>query len=109
MTEWTCFPQWEEDKITRITLKFTSHFRKRVGHPLIEYAFEGNSLRQLIPALLEQYEIDDLMMKDGERRSNVRVVIDGRYSYLVGGPDAHIPDGAIVALVFAWGGRYTSH
>jgi molybdopterin synthase sulfur carrier subunit len=98
-----------KDDKTRFTLKFTNLFRKRLGISLTEFTFKGSTLRQLIPALLEQYEIEDLLIKDGVLRSNVRVVIDGRYSYLLGGLDAHIPDGAIVVLVYSWGGRYTSH
>ena len=98
-----------KDDKTRFTLKFTNLFRKRLGISLTEFTFKGSTLRQLIPALLEQYEIEDLMIKDGVLRSNVRVVIDGRYSYLLGGLDAHIRDGAMVVLVYSWGGRYTSH
>lgn len=98
-----------KDGLTRVTIKFTSHFRKRLGQAMTEFTFEGNTLRQFIPALLEQYEIEDLLFKDGERRPNVRVVIDGRYSYLLGGQDAPIPNGAIVVLVYTWGGRYASH
>lgn len=98
-----------KDDKTRLTLKFTNLFRKRLGISLTEFTFKGSTLRQFIPALLEQYEIEDLLIKDGELRSNVRVVIDGRYSYLLGGLDAHIPDGATVVLVYSWGGRYTSH
>ena len=99
----------DKDDLTRFTLKFTSRFRKRLGISLTEFTFKGSTLRQFIPALLEQFEIEDLLIKDGELRSNVRVVIDGRYSYLLGGLDAHIPDGAMVVLVYSWGGRYTSH
>ena len=98
-----------KDDLTRVTLKLTSHFRERVGKALTEFTFKGNTLRQFIPALVEQYEVEDLIFKDGERRSNVRVVIDGRYSYLLGGPDAPIHDGATVVLVYTWGGQYTSH
>jgi molybdopterin synthase sulfur carrier subunit len=98
-----------KDDLTRIMLKFTNLFRKRLSISLTEFTFRGSTLRQFIPALLEQFEIEDLLMEDGELRSNVRVVIDGRYSYLLGGLDAHIPDGAVVVLVYSWGGRYTSH
>ena len=98
-----------KDDLTRIMLKFTNLFRKRLGISLTEFSFKGSTLRQFIPALQEQFEIEDLLIKDGELRSNVRVVIDGRYSYLLGGLDAHIPDGAMVVLVYSWGGRYTSH
>ena len=92
-----------------MTIKFTNLFRKRVGEILTDVTFEGNTLRQLIPALLDQFEIEDLLLKDGELRPNVRVIINGRYSYLLGGLKAHIPDGAMVVLVYSWGGRYTSH
>ena len=98
-----------KDDKTRFTLKFTNLFRKRLGISLTEFTFKGSTLRQFIPALLEQFEIEDLLFKDGELRPNVRFVIDGRYSYLLGGQDAHIPDGAMVVLVYSWGGRYTSH
>jgi molybdopterin synthase sulfur carrier subunit len=98
-----------EDDLTRIMLKFTNLFRKRLGISLTEFTFKGSTLRQFIPALQEQFEIEDLLIKDGELRSNVRVVINGRYSYCLGGLDAHIPDGAMVVLVYSWGGRYTSH
>jgi molybdopterin synthase sulfur carrier subunit len=98
-----------KDDLTRIMLKFTNLFRKRLGISLTEFTFKGSTLRQFIPALQEQFEIEDLLIKDGELRSNVRVVIDGRYSYLLGGLDAHIPDGAMVVLVYSWGGLYTSH
>ncbi len=99
----------DEDDLTHCTIKFTSHFRKRLGIRQTGFTFTGSTMRQFIPALLEQFEVEDLMIKDGEPRPNVRVVIDGRYSYLLGGLDAHIPDGATVALVYSWGGRYTSH
>ena len=98
-----------KDDLTRIMLKFTNLFRNRLGISLTEFTFKGSTLRQFIPALQEQFEIEDLLIKDGELRSNVRVVIDGRYSYLLGGLDAHIPDGAMVVLVYSWGGLYTSH
>lgn len=94
---------------TRVTLKLTSHFRARVGLFETDFEFKGNTLRQFIPALLGKYDIEDLLMEAGELRSNIRVVINGRYSGLLGGFDAPIPDGATVVLTFAWGGRYTTH
>jgi len=36
----------------------------------------------------------------------VRVVINGRFSYLVGGWDAQIPDGATVVLLQSYGASF---
>ena len=80
-----------------------------MGFALTEFAFEGSTLGQFIPALLAHFEIEDLLLEEGELRKNVRVIIDGRYSYLLGGLEAKIPDGATVVLVYSYGGRYTSH
>lgn len=98
-----------QNGLTRVTLKLTSHFRARTGLFKTDFEFKGNTLREFIPALLGQYDIDDLLMEDGELRFNVRVVINGRYSSLLGGFDAPIQDGATIVLTFAWGGRYTTH
>lgn len=80
-----------------------------MGIVLTEFAFKGRTLAQFLPALVEQFEIEDLLLENGELRTNVRVIIDGRYSYLLGGLEAEIPDGATVVLVYSYGGRFTSH
>lgn len=57
-----------QNGLTRVTLKFTSHFRARLGQSQTEFAFKGNTLRQFIPALLQQFDIAD-MVWDGDEIS----------------------------------------
>ncbi len=91
------------DQPTNVSLKFASHFHARVGMSNTEFTFKGNTLHEFIPALLEQFDIGDLLMEGDELKPSVRVVINGRYSYLVGGWDAQIPDGATVVLLHLYG------
>ena len=91
------------DQPTNVSLKFASHFRARVRMSNTEFTYNGNSLREFTPALLEQFDIGDLLMEGDELKPSVRVVINGRYSYLVGGWDAQIPDGATVVLLHLYG------
>jgi molybdopterin synthase sulfur carrier subunit len=91
---------------TSVSLKFTSHFRARVGMSNTEFTYNGNSLREFIPALLEQFDIAHMLMEGDELNPHVRVVINGRFSYLVGGWDAQIPDGATVVLLQSYGASF---
>jgi molybdopterin synthase sulfur carrier subunit len=92
----------DQEQLTRVKLKFTSFFRKRVGKSLIEFSFRGNTLSAFIQAVVEQFDLADLLMEDGELRPYVRVVINGRFSYLLGGFDAHIPEGAMLVLLHSY-------
>lgn len=94
------------DKPTNVSLKFTSHFRARVGMSNTKFTFKGNTLREFIPALLEQFDIAHMLMEGDELKPHVRVVINGRFSYLVGGWDAQIPDGASVVLLHSYGAAF---
>ena len=91
-----------ENELTHITLKFTSFFRAKVGLSQTEFAFKGSTLRHFIPAMLEKYDIADMLMDGDELKSHVRVVINGRYSYLLGGWEAEIPDEAMVVLLHSY-------
>ena len=94
------------DDLTRVTLRFTSDFRARVEQNEVEFAFNGNTLRALMKALVDQFDIADLLTAGEDLRPYVRVVINGRFSYTVGGTEAEIPDGASVVL-FACRGALT--
>lgn len=91
------------DDLTHVTLRFTSHFRARVGQSQTEFAFKGNTLRGFVPAVLEQYDIGDLLL-DGsnELKPYVRVAINGRFSQTIGNWEAPIPDGATVVLIHSY-------
>lgn len=90
------------DGLTHVTLKFTSFFRSRLGLSKTEFAFKGTTLRQFIPAMLKQFNIADLLMDGDELKSHVRIIINGRYSYLLGGWQAEIPDGATVVIIHSY-------
>ena len=91
------------DDLTHVTLRFTSHFRARAGQSQTEFAFRGNTLRGFVPAVLEQYDIGDLLL-DGsnELKPYVRVAINGRFSHTIGNWEAPIPDGATVVLIHSY-------
>ena len=95
----------DQEKLTHITLKFTSHFRARVGKSLTEFAFKGSTLRHFITALLVEFDIADLLLKDDELKPYVRVVINGRFSYLIGGWEAETGYPSMLAPGFSSGSR----
>jgi molybdopterin synthase sulfur carrier subunit len=90
-----------EGELTNVTVKFTAQFRARVGIVQTEFRFNGSTLQQFIPALLQEFEIADLLMSNGELKPYTRVVIDGRFSDLIGGWDAPIQDGSMVVLLYS--------
>jgi len=94
------------DDLTRVTLRFTTDFRARVEQNEVEFAYKGNTLRALIRAIVDQFDIADLLTAGEELRPYVQVVINGRFSYTIGGLQAEIPDRASVVL-FACGGVLT--
>jgi molybdopterin converting factor small subunit len=99
-------PSTNQDKPTEITLRLTGDFRRRLGMHQARFAFPGATLRRLVAALVREFDLDDLLMAGDEPRPYVQVVINGRFSYLVGGLEAKIPDGSTVVL-FACGGVLT--
>ena len=95
-----------QDRLTNITLRLAGDFRGRLGKHQTRFAFPGNTLRQLMAALVREFDLGDLLMAGDEPRPYVQVVINGRFSYLVGGLEAQIPDGSTV-MFFACGGVLT--
>jgi molybdopterin synthase sulfur carrier subunit len=90
-----------QNDLTRATVKFTGHIRTQVGVVQTEIAFKGNTLRQFIPVIIQNFDIADMLMKGDELKPSIRVVINGRLSDLIGGWDAPIPDGSMVVLIHA--------
>lgn len=89
----------DNNRLTHVTVKFTGSFRKPAGQPQIEFSFEGETLRAFIHALDREFNFGDLLLDHDELSSRVLVVINGRYSYLLGGWEAHIPEGALIVLL----------
>ncbi len=82
------------DDLTRVSLRFTTDLRKRLGQSHTEFTYEGKTVRDLLSAVSQQFDVSDLLMAGEEPLPFVQVIINGRLSYCVGGLDAWIPDGA---------------
>ncbi len=88
----------------KVIVRFAGDLLSRVGTFHHELDFEGDTLRDLIPAVVERFDLEDLLMNEGGIRPYVQIVIDGRFSYTVGGLDAAIRDGATVSFFAFRGG-----
>ncbi|MCP4421742.1 MAG: MoaD/ThiS family protein [Chloroflexi bacterium] len=85
---------------TQVNLKFTGHVRTRMGMDRMEFDFKGNKLNDLLQTLFAQHDLQDLILdENGDVQAWSRVVINGRFSYLVGDMDAPIQDGDMIVLI----------
>lgn len=91
------------DNLTRVSLRFTTDLRERLGQRCAEFTYEGKTVRDLLIAVSQQFDVSDLLMAGEEPLPFVQVIINGRLSYCVGGLDAWIPDRAIVTLISCCG------
>jgi molybdopterin converting factor small subunit len=86
--------------MTEVTLKFTGFVRKRMGTGRMTFVFEGDTLGDLLEAVLDRHDIRDLLIDEtGGIRAHSRVVVNGRFSYLLGGMEAALKDGDVVVLM----------
>jgi molybdopterin converting factor small subunit len=92
-----------QDDLTRVSLRFTTDLRKRLGKNHTEFVYDGKTVRDLLRAVSQQFEVADLLMAGDKPLPFVQVVINGRLSYTVGGLDSRIPDGATVTLISCCG------
>lgn len=90
--------------MTKITLKFIGEFWGRVGFGRSDFAFDGHTVREFLPALTQAYNVADLLLNpDGaSTRHGSRLVINGRFYELIGGLEAPIHDGDVVTLMRPW-------
>ena len=89
--------------MTQVTLKFIGEFWGRVGFGHADFEFEGSTVREFLPAVTKAYNVADLLLADETTlRPTSRLVVNGRFHYLVGGLDAPIGDGDVVALIRPW-------
>jgi molybdopterin converting factor small subunit len=78
--------------MTDVTLKFTGDLWSRMKTFRMDYAFEGTTLRDLLKALCQQYNIRDLMLDENDRIIPwSRVIVNGRFAEFHG--DLGIPVG----------------
>jgi molybdopterin converting factor small subunit len=90
------------EPMTLVTLRAANHFRERLGFREAEFEFPGERLRDFVTELRRQFDVDDLLLEEGEIKPYVRIVIDGRYSSLLSGWDAVVPDGSTVVLLHSY-------
>jgi len=90
----------ERLEMTGVRLKFTGDVRTRMGTDRMDFAFEGTTLGELLEALFARHELRDLILDEaGSIRPWSRVVVNGRFSYLVGDMDAPVQDGDMIVLM----------
>ncbi len=88
------------EDLTRVTLKFTSHGRKRIGRDRIEFAFTGHTLGTLLNEFFAHHDMRDFYLDEqGGLRPWARIVVNGRFSYLIGDMEAPIKDGDLIVLI----------
>jgi len=88
-----------DDEITQVRLKFANHFRARIGKSEVMFSFPGTTLRDFVEALLREYEVSDLLLQGEELKPHARIVINGRFSDVLGGWEAKIAEGSTIVLL----------
>lgn len=86
--------------MTTITLRFTGEMWARVGFGTTTFAFEGNTLGELLHAAFAQFDVRDLTLDADEQfvfRSGV--LVNGRSAKFIGGLRAPIREGDEVILM----------
>ncbi|WP_280535846.1 MoaD/ThiS family protein [Halopenitus sp. POP-27] len=113
---------------TTVTVRCTGHVRTALGRSEFEYRFEGDTLREFLDALFEEYpELQELLIAESESESTAhgwaptpeelpgtwrknpvgeqtvayaRVLVNGRFNENQQGFDTTLTDGDRVALVY---------
>lgn len=86
--------------MTQVTLKFTGETWERTKIYQTEFAFEGNTLRDLLCASFAQFNLRDLVLDDDDQfvfRSGV--LVNGRSARYQGGLAAPIQNGDEVIVM----------
>lgn len=112
---------------TTVELRCTGHVRRRVGFGKTEYTFQGSTLRDLLEAVFDDYDIEDLIIAEtdddattsgwapkpdtlpgtweknppGDRtRRYARVLVNGRFNEHLDGLDTELETGDRVGLLY---------
>jgi len=115
------------DRRTTVEVRCTGHVRDAVGEGGLEYTFEGTTLRELLDAFFEEYDVKDLLIAETEdeattdgwadppeelpgtwrknpegeqTRRYARVAIDGTFNEHLDGLDTELSDGDRVSLMY---------
>ena len=85
--------------MTEVGLKFTGDVRTCMGADRMDFTFEGATLGELLEALFSRYDLRRLILdQDGHVRPYSRLLVNGRFSYLLGDLEAPIRDGDLIVF-----------
>ncbi|WP_134671383.1 MoaD/ThiS family protein [Halorussus marinus] len=120
-------PTGETHETTTVEVRCTGHVREAVGAAGLEFTFEGTTLRALLEAFFEAYDVKDLLIAETEdeattdgwadppdelpgtwhknpegeqTRQYARVAIDGTFNEHLAGLDTELSDGDRVSLMY---------
>ena len=112
---------------TTVEINCTGHVRTEIGRHSFEYTFEGTTLRELLAAFFEEYDVADMLIAETEKeaqtsgwaptdgdppgtwrknpageqtRAFARIAINGRFNEHLDGLDTELEDGDRVALMY---------
>jgi molybdopterin converting factor small subunit len=117
----------EARRRTTVQVRPTGHVRAAIGKPSFEYTFEGETLREFLASLFEEYDVKDMLIAETEAeatahgwirppdelpgtwrknpegeqtRAFARVCVNGRFNEHLDGLDTPLSDGDRVALIY---------
>lgn len=86
--------------MTQVTLKFTGDVWSRMKTFHMTFAFEGKTLREMLKALFQQYNVRDLVLDENDRIIPwSRIIVNGRFSEFAGDLNAPLHTGDEVTLI----------
>lgn len=117
----------EPESTRTVTVVCTGHVYDAVGEHRFPYTFEGTTLRELLAALFEEYDVADMLIAETEAdathggwapapeelpgtwkknpegeqtRKYARVTVNGRFNEHLDGLDTRLNDGGRVGLIY---------
>jgi molybdopterin converting factor small subunit len=128
MSEQSASNRPEADRrLTTVEVRPTGRVRAAVGAPRLEYAFEGDTLKEFLSAFFEEYDVEEMLIAETEAdattrgwasargeipgtwrknpegeqtRAYARILVNGRFNENLDGLDTTLADGDRVALVY---------
>ncbi|MFB6093797.1 MAG: MoaD/ThiS family protein [Halanaeroarchaeum sp.] len=117
----------DQTEQTTVELRLTGHVRRAAGLGKESFTFEGTRLRELLDAVFETYDVEDLIMAETEAdtttdgwaprpealpgrweknppgdqtRRYARVLVNGTFNVFLDGLDTELEDGDRVSLLY---------
>ncbi len=86
--------------MVQVLIKFTGDVWMRMHAAQMEFAFEGDTLGQLLEVLFAQYELRDLLLDEsGKIRFRSRIAVNGRFSDTLQGMNTPVQSGDVIVLM----------